>query len=140
VLYPFGFGLSYTRFRYSGLRLDHRALAPGEPLAASINVENVGAVAGSEVAELYLASPQVPGAPRLALAGIERLRLAPGERRTLRFVIDPEQLTVVDPEGKRVAPEGDYRVFIGGAQPAAGQWADAEQSAGFRVAPDGKAQ
>jgi beta-glucosidase len=140
VLYPFGFGLSYTRFRYSGLRLDHRALTPGEPLAASIDVENVGAVAGSEVAELYLASPQVPGAPRLALAGIERLRLAPGERRTLRFAIDPAQLTVVDPEGKRVAPEGGYRVFIGGAQPAAGQWADAEQSAGFRVAPDGKAQ
>jgi beta-glucosidase len=117
VLYPFGFGLSYTRFVYSQPVLARSVVQAGQNALATATVRNAGSVASVEVAELYIVPPQGTGMPRLALAGTRRVRLAPGESRTLRFKLAAEQMSFVDADGHRAVRAGTYRVFIGGAQP-----------------------
>src|SRR6202044_709951 len=72
-LYPFGYGLSYTKFTYSGLRVPTDPVAAGSPMAAEVTVTNSGDKAGDEVVELYLSFPNVPGAPLRALRGFKRV-------------------------------------------------------------------
>jgi beta-glucosidase len=117
VLYPFGFGLSYTRFQYSAVRLDSTTAMVTRPITARVKVRNTGQVAGSEVAELYLRPPQGGGVPRLALNGMQRITLRPGEERELAFVLTPQQMGTVDEAGQRSLKAGRYRLFIGGSQP-----------------------
>ncbi len=121
VLYPFGFGLSYTTFTYTDLKLDHASVNAGDPLTATVKVTNIGTREGTEVAELYLTPPQRPGSPRHTLQGIQRLTLAPGESRTLTFTLHPDQLSFVDAAGHRAIRSGEYRLTIGGAQPTPDQ-------------------
>jgi beta-glucosidase len=87
-LYPFGYGLSYTSFAYSGLKLTAPALKAGENLGVDVDVKNTGKVAGDEVAQLYLTFPGTPGMPGKALRGLARLNLQPGESRTVHFDLE----------------------------------------------------
>ncbi|WP_421021470.1 fibronectin type III-like domain-contianing protein, partial [Klebsiella pneumoniae] len=77
-LWPFGYGLSYTRFGYSQLGLPKGAIKAGDPLDVSVMVTNTGSVAGDEVVQLYLHFPNVLGAPIRALRGFRRVSLEPG--------------------------------------------------------------
>ena len=117
VLYPFGFGLSYTHFQYGPVHLSHKTLDAGESLTATVTLRNTGKVTGSEVAELYIVPPQTAGAPHLALSGMKRVELGPGESRELTFAVTPLQMSFVDPAGQRAVRSGSYRLYIGGAQP-----------------------
>jgi beta-glucosidase len=116
-LFPFGFGLSYTTFKYSDLKLSASAVKAGDPLSAEVAVTNTGKLAGDEVAELYLKFPSVDGAPLLALRGFERIRLAPGETRKVAFHLNPRDLSIVSAAGDPTVAEGHYTLFVGGAQP-----------------------
>jgi beta-glucosidase len=118
VLYPFGFGLSYTQFEYGSTVVSTKNLSSSKPLTISTTLRNRGKVSGSEVVELYLIPPSLPGAPRLTLQGIQRVTLQPGETRKMSFTLKPEQLTTVDPKGERSVRTGRYRVVIAGQQPA----------------------
>jgi beta-glucosidase len=115
--YPFGHGLSYTRFAYSGLRVESASVHAGSPQEVSVLVRNFGAVAGSEVAQLYLSTPTVPGAPRRSLKGFERVELAPGEAKTVRFSLSPRDLALAGDDGRMRVGPGDYRLWVGGGQP-----------------------
>ncbi len=121
VLFPFGFGLSYTTFAYSDLHLDHASLKAGDPLTATVKITNNGTRDGDEIAQLYLTPPAKAGSPRLTLQGVQRTTLAPHESRTLTFTLRPEQLSFVDEQGHRAIRSGDYRLSIGGTQPTANQ-------------------
>jgi len=116
-LYRFGYGLSYTSFAYSGLKLSSTSLHAGDSITVEAEVKNTGSVAGDEVAELYLTPPQTPVSPALALGGFSRVHLAPGESRHVRFTLDPRTLSQVDEKGLRSVTPGSYRVVVGGAQP-----------------------
>ena len=116
-LFPFGFGLSYTTFQYSGLKLSSGTIKAGEALTAEVAITNTGKLTGDEVAELYLKFPQVEGAPLLALRGFERVRLAPGETREVVFHLGPRDLSMVSAAGDPTIAGGQYTLFIGGAQP-----------------------
>jgi len=116
-LYPFGYGLSYTRFAYAAPRLSAAALKAGAPLEVSAELRNTGARAGDEVVQVYLDYPPSPLAPRHALVGFRRVQLAPGERRRVRFTLSARGLSSVDAAGTRAVVPGHYRVFIGGGQP-----------------------
>jgi beta-glucosidase len=120
VLYPFGFGLSYSTFRYSGMKLSTKELVAGEPLAIDVDVENTSKVQGDEVSELYLDFSGQPGTPQVALRGFQRVRLSPGEKRHLHFDLAPRDLSWVNPEGKRVLLAGSIQAFVGGGQPGKG--------------------
>lgn len=116
-LYPFGYGLSYARFAYAAPALSTRTLAAGAPLEVAASLRNVGKRAGDEVVQVYLTPPPSPLAPRHALVGFRRVHLAPGERRRVRFMLTPRNLSSVDAAGTRAVVPGPYRVFIGGGQP-----------------------
>lgn len=117
-LFGFGYGLSYTKFSYSGLKLSTTSLQAGQPMTVDAEVKNTGDRAGDEVAELYLLPPQVPGAPKLTLQGFERLHLGPGESRHVHFTLTPRQLSLVDEKGNRAVRAGDYKIAVGSAQPS----------------------
>ena len=115
-VYPFGFGLSYTRFEYSGLRLSRPTPRTADRLDVTIAVRNSGSRAGDEVVQLYVrrAGAVSPAAIR-TLRGFERVRLAAGEQKRVRFTLLPERDMAAYDEGRkayRTAP-GEYEIEIG---------------------------
>jgi beta-glucosidase len=116
-LYPFGFGLSFTTFSYSGLTLPKSAIEAGDPLTAEVTVTNTGKRDGDEVAQLYLSFPQVAGAPLRALRGFKRVHLKAGESQTVKFELRDRDLSMVTEAGAPVIAQGKYSVSIGGGQP-----------------------
>ncbi len=128
-LYGFGYGLSYTTFAYSGLKLSTDKLQAGDTLTVEADIKNTGKRAGDEVAELYLTPPHTEVSPALALAGFTRVSLAPGETKHVRFTLDPRTLSQVDSKGVRAVTPGSYRLTVAGGQPSEAQG----QSASFTV-------
>ncbi len=116
-LYPFGYGLSYTSFRYSDLELAHNQIQAGDPVNAEVAVTNTGKVAGDEVVQLYLKFPDIPGAPRKALRGFQRVHLEPGASQKVRFELQGRDLGMVTEAGDPIVAQGDYSISIGGGQP-----------------------
>ena len=128
-LYPFGHGLSYTTFSYA--KLDVPATAPtGARIDVSVDVKNEGRVAADEVVQVYV-SPQAPGAgaPLRSLKGFERVTLAPGETRTVRFALDERAFSSVGEDGQRTVRAGRYSIAVGGKQPGLKGTADARTTA-----------
>ena len=119
-LWPFGFGLSYTTFAYTGLSLPDSAVNAGDPLHASVTVANTGKVAGDEVVELYLQFPDVSGAPRRALRGFQRVHLEPGASQKVEFQLKSRDLSMVTDQGDIIVAQGKYTVSIGSGQPGTG--------------------
>lgn len=115
-LFPFGYGLSYTTFTYSGLKVPATVTA-GEPLQVEAQVANSGTREGDEVVQVYLTFPKLPGAPLRALRGFTRVRLKPGEQRTVRFTLGDRDLSHVSPDGKHLVSAGRYGISVGGGQP-----------------------
>jgi len=119
-LYPFGYGLSYTRFSYRNLQLSSENLSPAQNLSVMVEVQNVGARAGDEVVQLYLNAKSIsPFVPIRELRGFERLSLAPGETKTVTFTLSPAQMALIDEAGKAAPTPGEYQVAVGGRQPVA---------------------
>jgi beta-glucosidase len=119
-LYPFGYGLSYTTFAYSGLVVPAEPVIAGSPVRAEATVTNTGKVGGDEVVQLYLNFPGVQGAPLKALRGFRRVHLEPGASEKVQFELQPRDLSIVTEAGEIVVPEGEFRLSIGGGQPTAG--------------------
>ncbi len=119
-LYPFGYGLSYTKFNYSDLNVPSQAVAAGQPIGADVTVANTGKVAGDEVVQLYLKFPPVKGAPLVALRGFERIHLEPGASQKIHFDLKARDLGMVTDDGNPIVAPGDYTISIGGGQPDTG--------------------
>jgi beta-glucosidase-like glycosyl hydrolase len=119
-LWPFGYGLSYTTFKYSDLVLPSAPIDAGDPLDASVTVTNTGGVAGDEVVQLYLKFPSVPGAPIRALRGFQRIHLDAGASRVVKFHLNRRDLSMVTNMGDIIVAQGEYTVSIGGGQPGTG--------------------
>jgi len=119
-LWPFGYGLSYTSFAYSGLTLPQAPINANDPLDASVTVANTGKVAGDEVVQLYLKFPDVAGAPIRALRGFQRVHLEPGASQKVNFRLNSRDLSMVTDLGDIVVPQGKYTVSVGGGQPDTG--------------------
>ncbi len=119
-LYPFGYGLSYTTFTYSGLTVPASPITAGNSVIAEVTVTNTGRRAGDEVAQLYLEFPRVPGAPLRALRSFQRVHLEAGASQRLRFELQPRDLSMVTEDGVPIVAEGKYGVSAGGGQPRTG--------------------
>ena len=120
-LYGFGYGLSYTTFDYSGLKLSSDELKAGEPLKVEVDVRNAGKVDGDEVAELYLAKDaDAPAHLVRTLRGFERLHLAAGQSRQVTFTLSPRDLSLVTEQGEHAVLPGSYTIFVGSNQPGDG--------------------
>ncbi len=111
VLFPFGYGLSYTTYRYAGLKV-----APGSKVQVSFTLANTGAREGAEIAEVYAALPATAQEPPKRLVGFSKVELAAGEKKTVTVEIDPKYLSIFDEakHGWTLIP-GDYTIMVGGS-------------------------
>jgi beta-glucosidase len=117
-MYPFGFGLSYSTFTWSGLNPASSSIAAGEPLQVTVTVTNTGDRPGDTVAELYLDPPRGLGYPLRSLEGFQRVHLAAHASTVVHFALDARNLSEVDAQGHRAVRAGAYGLMIGGSSPA----------------------
>jgi beta-glucosidase len=116
-LYPFGYGLSYTSFKYSDLSLPEKAVA-GERVVVKATVTNTGKLAGDEVVELYLTDEKASTPrPIRQLEGFTRISLKPGESKVVELTLDPRQFSLINTKSKRVIEPGYFTISVGGKQP-----------------------
>jgi beta-glucosidase len=118
--YPFGYGLSYTKFEYANLQVERSTYAPGEAVNVSVDLENTGDRSGDEVAQLYIHQRYGTSArPVRELKGFQRVTLKPGEVRTLRFTLRPEDLRYWSAVSSSwIQDESPFDVWIGGSSAA----------------------
>lgn len=117
--FSFGYGLSYTTFKYAKLRANFNSAPNSVSADASVEITNTGKLTGDEVAQLYLhpvASSVIT--PEKALRGFKRVRIEPGETRTVTFHLEPEDLAVFNQKGKWVVEPGTFEVMVGGSSDA----------------------
>jgi beta-glucosidase len=120
VLYPFGYGLSYSKFNYGVPQVSATKIQAGASVTVTAEVRNMSHRDGDEVAELYVAPPQTAVSPHVELEGFHRIRVRAGEARRVVFTLTPRQLSEVGEEGDRAVVPGDYAVYVSGGQPEAG--------------------
>jgi beta-glucosidase len=117
-VYPFGLGLSYTRFAYSNAQLQHPEIRTGDGATLSAMVENTGEHASDEVVQVYAWRTEAPvRVPVRQLVGFRRIYLAAGESRRVEFHISPRQLAMIDDDGRSFIVAGDVHLSVGGSQP-----------------------
>jgi beta-glucosidase len=136
-LYEFGYGLSYTKFSYSHVRLSTETVQAGDTLTVTVDVSNTGKMAGDEVAELYLMPPHEGNgglSPNLQLDGFTRIHLAAGETKAVTFKLTPRQLSEVDVNGVRAVQPGKYMLAVGGSQPEDALAPSKAQTVSFTIA------
>jgi len=113
-LFPFGFGLSYTTFRFDNLRISPAKMHPGDTATVQVDVTNTGNREGDEVAELYIHQLiSTVTQPVMALRGFHRVSLKPGEKTTVEFKLTPESLAIIDENMHRVVQPGMFDVMVG---------------------------
>jgi beta-glucosidase len=117
ALYPFGYGLSYTRFSYAPAKLSATRVADNTPVTVSVDVTNSGAIDGDEVVQLYLSHPGEKGTAIRALASFDRVHLKAGETKTVSFPLDSRALSTVNADGSRSVKPGKDNIWVGGGQP-----------------------
>lgn len=118
ALYPFGYGLSYTRFEYNGLRLSAGTISAGSSVKCSVKVRNIGMYESDEIVQLYLRDTEASvEVPKWQLAGVQRIHLKPDEETQVEFEVAPRQMALIDDEGKCILEPGTFEIFVSGSQP-----------------------
>lgn len=113
-LYPFGYGLSYTTFKFDNLRVEPTHIEPGGTATVSVDVTNTGTRSGDEVPQLYV-HQEVASVTRpvLQLHGFQRITLQPGEKRTVTFSVGPSDLSLLNADMHRVVEPGTFDLMVG---------------------------
>jgi beta-glucosidase len=113
-LYPFGYGLSYTQFKFGAPQLSAASIRPDGRLTVSVEVENVGKRTGDEVVQLYISDEASSATrPLKELKGFERITLRAGEKRRVSFTLKPEHLGFYNREMRFVVEPGAFKVMLG---------------------------
>lgn len=134
-LFPFGFGLSYTRFSYSNLNTTS-SLKAGDNLTVRVTLTNTGDRAGDEVVQVYLSDLKASTPrPQHQLVAFERVYLRPNEQRELTFEIDARAFSLINLQGKRVIESGAFELYVGGGQP---QFTEKDQQVHKRIIVKGQ--
>lgn len=115
-LYPFGYGLSYTTYKYSNLRLSASTIGKDGSLKATVTITNTGNRDGVEIAQMYIRDRVASAArPVKELKGFERVSLKAGESKDVSFDITPDKLAFYDINMNRTVESGDFEVMVGGS-------------------------
>ncbi|MFC2137696.1 glycoside hydrolase family 3 C-terminal domain-containing protein [Bacteroidota bacterium] len=117
-LYPFGFGLSYTTFEYSDLKLNKTTIKPGDEITAEVLVKNTGSITGEEVVQLYITDMEASfRVPKYSLIGINKVELNSGESKLVSFTITEKMMSSINMNGEVVIEPGQIKITIGGSLP-----------------------
>ena len=118
-LYPFGFGLSYTSYAYSNLKMDKMKIKKGQSVKVSATITNNGKASGEEVAQLYITDLKTSVAtPLFSLKSMKRVKLKPGESQEVSFEVTPAMMELVTDSGDRVIEPGDFKVYVSSSTPS----------------------
>lgn len=118
ALYPFGYGLSYTSFRYSDLCLSSEQIRSGESICATLTVTNTGTQDSDEVVQCYIRDDEASvDVPNFSLCGFRRIHIKAGESAKVAITIQPEHMRVVDEKGARFIEPGRFTLWLGGSAP-----------------------
>ena len=118
-LYPFGYGLSYTTFEYSNLKINKKTFSKGEKIEVSVDLKNTGKVTGKEVAQLYLQDEFASVVrPVKELKGFEMIELKAGETKTITFTLTDAELGFYNNQNEFVVEPGSFKVMVGGSSDA----------------------
>ena len=113
-LFPFGFGLSYTTFKFDNLHVEPSQIQPGGTARVTVDVRNTGDRQGDEVAQMYVHQKVASVTrPVMALKGFQRIALNPGEKRTVEFTITPDSLSLLDTDMHKVVEPGAFEIMVG---------------------------
>jgi len=117
--FPFGFGLSYTSFEYSDIKISSKKIRSKDTLYVECKVKNTGNFKGEEVVQLYISDLEAScRAPFYSLKGFKRISLEPGEIQTIKFKITPDMLKLIKEDGTETIEPGYFKIFIGGSSPS----------------------
>lgn len=116
ALYPFGYGLTYTKFELDHVSVDTDEIEKGKDVVCSADIENVGAMSGAETIQVYV-KVNVDGAPNWQLKGLKKVHLNPGEKETVKITLKDEAFGLYNDDGKLVLNESEYELYIGTGQP-----------------------
>jgi beta-glucosidase len=117
-LYPFGFGLSYTSFTYSNIKVSSPTIKKKQSVDVEVTLTNTGKAESEEVVQLYMTDVEASAeSPLYSLHGIRRVNLKPGNSSVIKFTITPEMMELVNAKGERVIEPGKFKVSIGGSLP-----------------------
>ena len=113
-LFPFGFGLSYTNFKFENVRVEPAKIGPGGTAKVIVDVTNTGTREGEEVPQMYI-HQKVSSVtqPVMQLRGFQRIMLKPGEKKTVEFPITPDTLAILDINMNRVVEPGMFDIMVG---------------------------
>ncbi len=118
ALYPFGYGLSYSKFEYGEMYIDRSKLNTGEAFNCRVTVRNAGKCEADEIVQLYLEDAEASvEVPKRQLSGIKRIHLLPGEATDVSFTISPRQMALIDNDGRCILEPGMFNVYVSGNQP-----------------------
>lgn len=117
VLYPFGYGLSYSNFNYDNINISPQQWSAKGSVRVSVNVTNTGAIDAEEVVQLYAARKDIENSPVRTLIGFERVYIAKGETKKITFTLDDRSLSSVNADGQRAIVPGNVSLWVGGGQP-----------------------
>jgi len=138
ALYPFGYGLSFSKFQYGEVKISQEEINAGDEISCMVTVKNVGEYEADEIVQLYLEDVEAcVEIPKWQLAGMKRVRLRPGEAAEVMFTVVPRQMALIDNEGRCILEPGLFNVYISGNQPdgrSLGISGNTAARAGFRLA------
>ncbi|WP_188813653.1 glycoside hydrolase family 3 N-terminal domain-containing protein [Hymenobacter cavernae] len=118
-MYPFGYGLSYAKFEYPGVKLSASKVAKNKPVDVEAIITNTGKMEGEEVVQLYLTHQARPSrqTPLYSLKSFKRVKLQPGASTTVKFTLTPAMLALINEKGEAVAPSGPVKIWVAGSLP-----------------------
>ena len=117
-MYPFGFGLSYSYFKYSNIKLSEKNIARNDSVTVSFDVDNIGHFDGNEIVQLYITNIDSKfRVPKYSLKGFKKIPLKAKERKRIQFTLDKSMLNSIDDMGREVLNNGKYKIWISGSSP-----------------------
>ena len=117
-MYPFGFGLSYSNFKYSNIKLSDNNIAKNGSVIVSFDVDNIGYFDGNEIVQLYISNMDSKfRVPKYSLKGFKKIYLKANERKRIQFILNKSMLNSIDDMGREVLNNGEYKIWISGSSP-----------------------
>lgn len=117
-MYPFGYGLSYSKFIYSNLKIDKEKIKKGTEIKLNFDVQNISNISGEEVIQVYIKHKNAfYRTPNSSLIFFHRTNLVAGEKKNIKLTINQDMMASIDEKGKKQIESGEYKLFIGGSSP-----------------------
>ena len=117
-MYPFGYGLSYSKFIYSNLKIDKKKIKKGTPIKLNFNIQNISNISGEEVIQVYVKYKNAfYRTPNSSLIFFQKINLVAGEKKNIEVIINEDMMASIDEKGNKQIESGEFKLFVGGSSP-----------------------